>query len=102
MACINCGVITSAWDWRNSSRCESAIKCTGENWSDSCLFIPDFCRRRPQFLLRRCTNYEQGGGKRFGLQPEFLAEIEPADIGVVDDVVGAALHQHFAGIDDVG
>src|SRR5258708_2469555 len=25
MACISCGVITSAWLWRNSSRCESAM-----------------------------------------------------------------------------
>src|SRR5206468_1800338 len=35
------------------------------------------------------------------LHPEFLTEIEPADLGVVDDVLGAALHQHFARIDDV-
>ena len=30
------------------------------------------------------------------LKPEFFAQIEAADLRVVDDVVGAALHQHLA------
>src|SRR4051794_9215617 len=35
-------------------------------------------------------------------QAEFLAEIKPANVRIVDDVVGATFHQHFPGVDDVG
>src|ERR1700694_1687910 len=37
-----------------------------------------------------------------GLEPECLAEIEPADVRIVDDVIGAALHQDLARINDIG
>src|SRR6266567_3913540 len=37
-----------------------------------------------------------------GLQTELVAEVEAADRGVVHDIVGSALHQHLARIDDVG
>ncbi len=36
MACISCGVITSAWLWRICRRCDSAMFPT-DYWSGSCL-----------------------------------------------------------------
>src|SRR5690349_5227934 len=114
MACISCGVITRAWLWRNSSRCDKAIASVPDgNWSDSCLAkatpvrpgwryaIPQCgsaqgngkCRRRPEIR-------QGGGGGR--LEPEFLAQVEPPHIGIVHDVVRPPLHQHLARIDDVG
>src|SRR6202008_3610969 len=35
-------------------------------------------------------------------QPEFFAQIEATHIGIVHDLVGAALGQDFTGIDDIG
>src|SRR5205823_4228700 len=36
------------------------------------------------------------------LQPEFLAEIEPAHVGIGDDLLGAALGENLSSIDDIG
>ena len=41
IACINCGVMTSDCDWRNSNLCVSAMEArnrSNESWSDSCLY----------------------------------------------------------------
>ena len=35
------------------------------------------------------------------LDPKFLPEIEPADLGIVHDIVLAALHQDLARVNDV-
>src|SRR5260370_32537789 len=37
-----------------------------------------------------------------GLHTEFLAEIKATDVRVIHDVLGVALHQDLARIDDVG
>src|SRR5262249_21059545 len=36
------------------------------------------------------------------LHAEFLAQVEPADVRVVDDIVSPALHQDLARVDDIG
>src|SRR6266496_1434672 len=99
MACISCGVITSAWLWRNSSRCESAmLRCN----IGPVLAYP--------FLgpVYTCSFYvasgdvNSGGNSASRLHSELFAEIQPADFRVVDDVLGIALAQHLTRIDDVG
>src|SRR5262245_25933862 len=126
MACINCGVITSAWLWRISSRWVSAMSVLGgrsglarsqqassPTGSASIgpilayrVLGPVYTRSKGERHKRR--RYTSGENGRSGavlknpLHAEFLAEIEAADLGVVDDVVLAPLHQDLSGIDDVG
>src|ERR687898_2278242 len=88
MACISCGVITRAWLWRSWRRWVTAIRAL----------------ELVQFLLGSIPAW---GGRsdpfwRFCLKLESLPQVEPADVRVIYDVVGAALHQHLAGINDVG
>src|SRR6185312_7528735 len=70
-------------------------------WSDSCFLIVynKLLTMHCSYCSAMCTNIVHD---RACLEPEFLAQIESAHIGVVDDVVGATLHQHFPRIDDVG
>src|SRR5664279_6105213 len=102
MACISCGVITRAWVWRNSSLCDNAIYgFPGGNWSDSCLFLLIAGLYRQRYAIPHCGIAQILSG-RIGLELEFLAQIEPAHVGIVDDVLGPALHQHFTGINNIG
>src|SRR5262249_43618156 len=100
MACISCGVITSPWVWRSSSLCESAIRSPAE-LVRFLLLIAGHLHGRYVIEqwglaeLRALTNYARY------LQLEFLAQVESAHIGIVHDVVGAALHQNLAGVNDV-
>src|ERR1700693_2508689 len=100
MACISCGVITSACDWRNSSLCDNAIGFPGGNWSDSCLFLFIAGLFRQRYAIPHCGIAQILCGK-CGLELEFLAQIKSAHVGVIDDVVGPALHQHRAGINNI-
>src|SRR5690349_16591856 len=103
MACISCGVITSAWVWRNSSRCESAMPFPAETGlilaSRAYTSFGRFqeIRYRSAKLHGISRSKRRGEPVRFardeGLEAEFLAQIEPPHIGVVHDVVGPALHQ---------
>src|SRR4030095_5719131 len=102
MACISCGVITSAWLCRNSSLCVSAmLRCN----IGPVLAYPftGFLYTRPEYelpmVLIKPRRYQNTLTST--LHPELLSEIQPADFRVVDDVVGAALAQHLARIDDV-
>src|SRR5262245_35338175 len=80
------------------------------NWSNSCLSgswsgVYPFYGRTPETAPARQNNGENGRSGAVLENPlyaEFLAEIEAADLGVVDDVVLAPLHQDLSGIDDVG
>src|SRR5262252_3593156 len=95
---MSCGVITSAWLCRIRSFCESAIGVR-QIWSVSCLSGLD---RAVHPSLGLVPDGVFRSVIRKKLHPEFLAEVEPADVRVVDDVLGPALHQHLARIDDVG
>src|SRR6266700_5041958 len=99
MACISCGVITSAWLWRNSSRCESAMLRSiirlvlaypflGQLYTHSFYVVSDDVNSGSNLVSR--------------LHPELFTEIQPPHFRVVDDVLGIALAQHFTRIDDVG
>src|SRR5215210_5380236 len=101
MACISCGVITSAWLCRNSSLCVSAmLRCNiGPVLAyivPNRLYTPCLAAVLTTPCLTKCPVFGHP------LHAEFFAEIEPADLGVVDDVVGGAFAQHLARIDDVG
>src|SRR5579872_5351580 len=102
MACINCGVITSACVWRNSSRCDRAIRFPA-NWSDSCLVISG-SRVDPvrQSMGICCPRSKHASRPEHALQTELVTEIEPPHVGIVNDVVGAALHQDLSRVDNVG
>src|SRR5579863_870809 len=97
MACISCGVITSAWLWRSRSFWVSAIDCC-LSWSGFCLsgflaaVYPTYGWRLKTSISAKCLP----------LHAEFLAEIKAPHVGVIDDVVRRPLHQHFARVDDVG
>src|SRR6187549_3524250 len=98
MACISCGVITSAWLCRNSSLCVSAML--------RCNIGPVLALTESSAAVHR-GHANLGGGvnnplPQHWLHPEFLAQIQPAHFGVVDDVVGVALAQHLTRVDDVG
>jgi hypothetical protein len=43
---------------------------------------------------KKCGTFARAA--RRVLHPEFFAEVEAADVGIVDDLVGVAFHQHFA------
>src|SRR3954447_22395158 len=107
MACISCGVITRAWLWRNSRRCERAIASRLVRfllslipaWRLRAYAIPQRGNAPKLCVISRCLKF---GQEHFDLHPEFFAEIQPADVRIADDLVRAALHQHLARIDDVG
>src|SRR6478752_6895560 len=107
MACISCGVITRAWLWRNSKRCESAIQACPAGWSDSCLAYTSFAEwSLCDSALRKCAagRHRQRVLKFWAnaLHPKFFAEVEAAHVGIIDDLVGRALHQNLARVNDVG
>src|SRR5215510_16264360 len=128
MACISCGVITSAWLWRISSLWVSAIsvlagrsglarsqQVSSPAGSASIgpilaypVLGPVYTRSMGERQKRRRHTRIAGRTPAAGpswenpLHTEFLAEIEAADLRVVDDVVLAPLHQDLSGIDDVG
>src|SRR5258708_3482299 len=99
MACISCGVITSAWLWRNSSRCESAmLRCNiGPVLAYPFLRVLYTC----SFYVV-CDDVNSGGNFVNRLHPELFAEVKTPHFRVVDDVLGIALAQHLTRIDDVG
>src|ERR1043165_8379859 len=105
MACISCGVITSAWLCRNSSLCVSAmLRCNiGPVLAyivPDRLYTPSLATVLTTPARHLPANWAPAMGQP--LHAEFFAQIEPADFGVVDDLVGGAFAQHLTRIDDVG
>jgi hypothetical protein len=43
---------------------------------------------------------QTGRGAQLG--PEVLAKVKPAHLGIVHDIILAALHQNLAGVNDIG
>src|SRR5690348_13002577 len=94
--------MTRAWLWRNSSRCDKAIEGFRRNWSDSCFaYTNSSTVRLRDSAARHCINVRHAASKTAS-HAEFFAEIEPPHVRIVDDVVRTTLHQHLAGVDDVG
>src|SRR6266567_1660223 len=99
MACISCGVITSAWLWRKSSRCESAmLRCN----IGPVLAYPFLGPLYTRSFYVVSDDVNSGSNLVSRLHPELFAEIQPPHFRVVDDVLSIALAQHFTRIDDVG
>ena len=115
MACISCGVITSAWLCRISSRWVSAIGGEGycpvdrdhahardAVWSDSCLSPSWPGVYQDEGISLRVQEGAFPSIAGITLDAKFFPEIEAADLGIVHDIVLAPLHQDLAGINDVG
>ena len=119
--CISCGVITSDCDCRSCSLADSAMADSDP--------IPFRRGRKPAHMLApiklarlllvkqigafalltpraNCGNVARRPQLSYAAQNrsegKALAEIEAAHIGIGDDLVGASMRQHLAGMDDVG
>src|SRR5262249_61405697 len=96
MACISCGVITSAWVWRSSSFCVSAMvredRCPPTSGFET-YYRQEF---RLSLLSRRSARRNASAPQPrsrpelAGLEAEFLASVLPPHLGVGDDVLAAA------------
>lgn len=99
--------MTSDWLWRRKRLAASAIRTryspekqfssatvdvAKSNWPKNCFF-----RGFGQVAAANLVNIAVSAS-----ETEVIAEIETADIRIVDDVVRPAVGQHFAGMDDIG
>src|SRR5690606_30912234 len=130
IACKSCGGITSDCDWRSSSRCVRAIASVealetcrpdqageqvgpflayplaGEMYTGAGATAgPGVLSFAHDLVRKPVPTLGSSRGQAFRdhvLKPELLAEIEPAHVGIADDVVRRAFGQYLAGIDDIG
>src|SRR3954471_18593772 len=104
MACRSCGVMTRAWPWRISSRCEKAIASPLRRAGLAPLRHAS-CIVSVRNVYRRCSKAVKGDKGRSPApseKAEILAEVEAPDLLVRDDLVRPAFGQNAPGMDDVG
>src|ERR1700687_828517 len=82
MACISCGVITSAWLCRNSSFCVSAID--------------------PRLTPHEHYPAPVPWDFTVNLQTKFLAQVQSSNFRIIYNIVWLPFHEDFTRINDVG
>src|ERR1700676_2496015 len=115
IACCNCGVITRLCAWRRSSlwvtamaaayRPKACIKQRSgqllELWLSSSKRAQISLYLAPAHAWRICRG-ARGPAAAGASEAEALAQIDPADALVGHDLLGRALHEHAALVEDVG